>query len=101
GQSGYLTDLILLLGQPIPVLAYTEEALQRLGRNSNLEAFLGSMLPYDLATHLGDLPLQAAHARLPGVVADNVADSRFVELQLILLQAVSLGLLGHQIARGN
>src|SRR5690606_35683700 len=97
----HLTDLILLLGKAITMLAHTEEMLERLCRHSYLEALLADVFLDCLAANLGDLPLQAAHARLAGVVANDVANGRLIELQLALLQAVGLDLLGRQVLDGD
>src|SRR5690606_15366648 len=57
GQAGHLTDLILLLGKAITMLAHTEEMLKRLCRHSYLEALLADVFLDCLAANLGDLPL--------------------------------------------
>ncbi len=44
----------------------------------------------------GDLPLEAAHAGLAGVVVDDVGDAGRAEAEALVGQAVLLELLGHQ-----
>ena len=59
----------------------------------------------DLAQRLAgqprDLALQRADAGFAGVVADQVAQAPFGELELALLEAVGLDLLGDQVALGD
>ena len=75
--------------------------LERIGIHNHMEAFLGRMLLDHLAAHLGQLALKAANTGLAGVVANDVPDSGFLELQLALLQTIGLDLLGRQIPCGN
>ena len=51
-----------------------------------------------LAADLGDLALEVAHAGLARVVAHDVQERRIRHLQLLVLQAVVLHLLRHQVA---
>src|SRR3990167_5067864 len=101
GQAGHLTDLILLLGQTIAMLAHPEEMLQRIGRHADLEAFLGGVFLDHLATYLGNLPLKATHPGFAGVIANDVADRCLFKNQLGFLQAVGLNLLGCQVFDGD
>ena len=54
-----------------------------------------------LAGHRADLALQVAHARLPGVVADQLFQRRVGKRDLVGLQAVLRELTGHQVALGD
>ncbi|MCY1278548.1 hypothetical protein D9M69_328910 [compost metagenome] len=97
GQTSHLADLILLLGQSVTVLANTEIVLERFGGDLNRKALLTRVLLHGLAADLGELALEAAHTSFAGVVTNDVADGRFVELQFALLEAVGLGLLGREV----
>ena len=59
------------------------------------------MLSDDLAEDLADRALKSAHARLAGVIADDVADGVFGNLGLVLLEAVQLLLLGDEVLHGD
>src|SRR6185295_18235851 len=51
-----------------------------------------------LAADLGDLALERAHTGLARVVADDAADRALGDLELLVLHAVVLALLGQQVA---
>ncbi|MNZ33443.1 hypothetical protein D3C78_507890 [compost metagenome] len=59
------------------------------------------MFLHCLAAYLGQLALQAADTGFTGVITNDVANRRLVELQLTLLQAVGLGLLGREVFDGD
>ncbi|MCY1509088.1 hypothetical protein D9M68_434180 [compost metagenome] len=96
-QAGDLADLVLLLGQAVTVLPDAEEVFKRVSRHGHAKALLAHMLLDRLAADLGNLPLKAPHTCLASVVTNHVADCRRLELQLALLQAIGLGLLGRQV----
>ncbi|MCY1404163.1 hypothetical protein D9M71_193650 [compost metagenome] len=71
--------------------------LELLARDLHRHLLEPGVLLDHLAADLRDLALQAPHTGFAGVIADDVADCRDVYLQLALLQAVGLDLLGRQV----
>src|SRR5690242_5167203 len=69
-EPGDLPDLVLLLGDAVGEAAHAEKLVQVLGSDQDLLLLVPRHQKLDdLAADLGDFALQAAHARLPRVVA--------------------------------
>src|SRR5690606_8655546 len=98
GEPGDRTDLRLFLRHAVLELPHPGELAKVVGRDR--DAF---RLPLEdpaqrLARQPRDLALQRAHAGLAGVVADQVAQTIFGQLELAFRQAVRFDLLGDQVA---
>ncbi|MNM70670.1 hypothetical protein D3C81_823070 [compost metagenome] len=97
GKAGDLTDLVLLLGQPIAELAHAQQVLELFAGNLDLDLLGPGMFLDHLAADLRDLALKPTYTGFAGVVADDVTDGRDIDLELFFLQPVGLDLLGYQV----
>src|SRR5690554_541899 len=102
GQARHLANLVAFLGQAVLELLHAGIIFQHVRRQGNRSVITALyVLAHHLTADLGNLPLQAAHTGFPGVVADQVAQGLFRQLELVLTQAISLDLLGQQVTQGN
>src|SRR5690554_4052937 len=102
GQARHLANLIAFLGQAVLELLHAGIIFQHVRRQGNRSVITALyVLTHHLTADLGNLPLQATHTGFPGVVADQVAQGLFRQLELVLTQAISLDLLGQQVTQGN
>ena len=102
GQTVDLADLVVLLGDAEGIAAHAQEGVEVLGRDGDaLERLVQQQRLDGLAADLGQLAFQRAHAGLPRVETQDVAQHRFAHRQLTGLEAVVPDLLGQQVALGN
>ena len=95
-------DLGLLALLARTELDLAEELADALGVHLDLALLLALHdLTRHLAADLGNLTLQVAHPRFAGIALDQGLQPFFLEADLILLQAVRLGLLGNQESFGD
>jgi len=103
GQPGRQPDLILLLGQPVPVLRGAEIAENGLGVDPvflGLQVLLETIARH-LATQAGDAALEVPDTGLTGVAADDLEDRPVGELNVAGLETVLLQLFRYQEAFGD
>ena len=102
GQTVDLADLVVLLGDAEGIAANAQEGVEVIGRDGDaLERLVQQQRLDGLAADLGQLTFQRAHAGLPRVEAQDVAQHRFAHRQLTGLEAVVPDLLGQQVTLGN
>jgi len=96
GHAGGQTDLVVFFGKAETVFCHTQEALDSLRRDPVffLRFFILQPLTRHLAANTGEGSLQAAHASLTGIAANNIQDGLFIEGYLVGLKSISLELFG-------
>src|SRR5690606_17994833 len=98
--TGHRADLGLLVRLAVAELSHAGEIAEVVGGDDHALDLLLEDLPQSLARQPGDLPFERAHARLAGVVANEVAQALFRQFEFALLEAVGLYLLFDQVALG-
>ena len=98
-ETGHLADAVALLGLAVAEAAHAQIRVEVLrGDGHGFLAGLEQQLLDRLASDLGELALEIAHAGLAGVEADHVLDGGVRDHQFIGLQPVLLDLLRQQVA---
>ena len=82
-------------------LAHACEVAKVFRCNPDACRFLLQDLAQALSRQPRDLALKRAHARLAGVVTDEIAQAFVGQLEFAFLQAVLVDLLGQQVAFGD
>ncbi len=101
GEPGHGTDLRFFLAHAVLELAHPGKLAEVVRRNRDAFDLVFEDLAQALASQPGEFPLQRAHARLAGVIADQVAQTFFGQLEFAFLEAMFLDLLGKQVALGD
>src|SRR3569623_1675866 len=101
-QAGDLTHRIVLLGPSVAEAFHAEVFLEVAALDGDLFGLgLEQNFLHHLAAQFGALAFEITHAGLARVVADDVPDGPFGDVDLILFETVGLDLLRHQIALGD